>query len=378
MSKTRQIEISYAIIDRNFSLIKSPCIEIDENNVLVGIGKGCKPGVEKIGNSILMPALCNAHVHLLDATLIELGEDRNLEELVSLPSGLKYRYLESIDLKIATSIVRDYLRKIYQKGVTYLASYFEGGRSTVNILENIVKTSPEIDMRSLLQPLTKNPESYTHALLHSFSDGIGMDTILDLEANELKKLVELAHALGKQVHVHLSETIQLLRRSDYEIALEVKPTVAVHLTWLPREKILELGKENIGVVFCPRSNIYHLSKIPELSVLIELYNEDLKYGLGTDNVAWIPPWIDEEAQFAYVIYREKLEGRLREHYAKSILSGISYSCIDIITERLRKSRLVLHLRRLHGIEYTNNVYITLVKRLSESIVEEKMLYVDNR
>jgi len=84
------IKSSIALVDQDLNAIDNAVIDISDGEI-TGIGK--VPGyanVIDLGNTVLMPQLTNAHIHVLDYFLIGLYNKYYIDDLVGAPYGLKY------------------------------------------------------------------------------------------------------------------------------------------------------------------------------------------------------------------------------------------------------------------------------------------------
>ncbi len=362
MSSRLFVELAYAFIPsgHGFDLVRAPCIEVDEEGI-AGFSPGCPPGARRIP-AVIMPALCNAHIHLLDYALAEMGEDRDLEELVALPQGLKYRALQALSVSEVSRRLERLASRLASRGTLYLGAYAELGKEGAEIITGVLKARG-IGVRVLAQPVVKSYSEY-RGLLELYK-GVGLDTVFDISYSELVELVRMASNINGYVHVHVSETRQLRGMGDYEIVLGAKPHAAIHLTELSDEELLVLAREGIGVVFCPRSNMYHLGKLPRLSILPRLVEETL-VGLGTDNAAWIPPYIEEEAAYSYLSVHASSRTSAKS-IATSILLSITTSCTKLLGlwdkeyDFLGRGAVI---SLIPEIGWSSDPIITLVKRMA--------------
>ncbi|MFP3216636.1 MAG: amidohydrolase, partial [Vulcanisaeta sp.] len=84
------IKSRYALIGEDLEVVNDAVIDISDGEI-VGVGK--VPGyvnVIDLGNTILVPQLTNAHIHVLDYFLMGLYKRYYIDDLVGAPYGLKY------------------------------------------------------------------------------------------------------------------------------------------------------------------------------------------------------------------------------------------------------------------------------------------------
>ncbi|WP_083494394.1 amidohydrolase family protein [Pyrodictium occultum] len=363
-SKSVQVEVLAALAGGELEPVSRPCIDLDDEGVVRGLGKGCSPSRRLLPGVVVLPALCNAHLHILDASIAEAGETLPLNELVELPTGLKYRLLSSLGDEEIAERASTVAARAASEGALYAGVYAELGARGVELVRKIM-SAPGSSARILAQPESKSLEAYSRLLREV--GGVGLDTALDLAPWELKQLAGEARRIGGHVHVHVSETPELYRSRDYELVLETRPSAAIHLTYLSPEELTELARAGIGLVFCPRSNMYHLGRLPALSLIPALARETM-VALGTDNAAWVPPRVAEEMAFAYIAAHSP--GRSSaEALAETLLRAATLDCARLlgleaaaVEEGAPADRLLA--AALPEAQWSGSLRVTLVKRLS--------------
>jgi len=354
-------EALYAInpSDKNIELVTRPCIEINEG-VITGFSPGCPPGAKKLPVAVL-PGLCNAHLHLLDYAIAETGEDKRLEDLVELPRGLKYKLLWRLSpgtLEKRLSIAATNLRN---HGTLFLGVYAELGQVGASLVARVL-SKYGLSFRVFAQPNKKAAVEYKE-LLERYG-GVGLDTVFDLAFPELMELAQHARRVNRYVHVHVSETRELYEKGDYKVALEAKPHAAVHLTMLGADELVQMAREGIGIIFCPRSNMYHTGRLPRLNLFPELVAET-NVALGTDNAAWIPPFVAEEASYAYLSVHSVSRSKARE-LAEALLLSITSSCVRLLglwSKEYDSLAMGASLFLIPELSWSSDPVITIVKRM---------------
>lgn len=363
-SKSIQIEVLAALVGEELEPMHRPCIDVDDEQRVMGVGRGCSPSRRVLSGLVILPALCNAHLHILDVSIAEAGETLPLHDLVALPTGLKYRLLPQLSSDELARRVATAAARMKRRGVLYAGVYAELGRKGLQLVsDGMVRAG--VAARILGQPLAKNLSEYLQLL--DEAKGVGLDTVFDLNPRELNKLVAHARHIGGHVHVHVSETLELYQSRDYEVVLRAAPTAAIHLTYLGKDELIELAESGIGLVYCPRSNMYHLGRLPPLSLLPELLEKTL-VGIGTDNAAWIPPYIDEEIMFAYMaVHRDNRDKA--EALARALLKAATISCTKllrldgaVVGEGVPVDRLLA--AEIPEIGWSSSPIVSIVKRLS--------------
>ncbi len=306
---------------------------------------GCPPG-SRVLDAAVLPGLCNSHLHLLDAAFPEHGETLSLHELVAQPGGLKYRLLLSARERRLLPAARAALRAMKRHGAAVAAVYAELGERGASLVA-AAAADEGVKVRILPQPSSPG-EAVTLALSWH---GLGLDTPLQLEY--------IPGILGGNVlvHVHVSEDPALRGAGDVYM-LRGERLAAIHLTHLTEGEVVELAREGVAPVFCPRSNLFFQGVTPPLRALVPLYEEQLPAGLGTDNAAWIPPGVDVEMAYAYMAARVEVEPGLRGLLARAILYAATTGCEEVVG---LENRYIL-LLRLPELGFTADPVTTIVKR----------------
>jgi cytosine/adenosine deaminase-related metal-dependent hydrolase len=359
----------YVLEGEELRVRRGACVEFNDEGLVAGVGSSRSPGSPCTSiPGYLMPPLCNAHMHALDYAIAEAGEDRELEQLVALPYGLKYKLIGGMSLEMLEAAVKTLAARLEDDGTLYAGVYVEEGYAGASIVKSATSLSP-LKLRLLLQPTSKSYPSYLEAL--AGYGGVGLDTAFDLDQGDLVKLAGYARSMGLQVHVHVAETRQLREMKDFELILEAKPTAAVHATSLSPDELLELALNGVGVVFCPRSNMLHTATLPPLQQLARLLDYGGLAALGTDNAAWLSPSMAEELSFSYIAYRAKAldEGFTVEEFAWSLLYSGTVACMKLLglpAQTVDVGADTLLAVSTPDARYTSNPLATLVKRMASA------------
>ncbi|MCQ8898571.1 MAG: amidohydrolase family protein [Hadesarchaea archaeon] len=241
----------------------------------------------------VLPPLVNAHTHLADAVARELYSGRTQPETVG-PGGLKFRVLEETPERELVEEMRLTLAWMLGTGTLAHCDFREGGARGVELLLRAPWPG-----RSLVlgRPL---PGEGLEELL-SRADGIGLPSLTQQPAGELRRLSREARRRGKLFSSHVAE---LPGRAGEEIrlALELRLSFAVHLTHASREDLSSLKRRGVPAVFCPRSNLLLSAGVPPLASALEV---GLPFMLGTDNASVCPPDPWEELRFAWACVRRE-------------------------------------------------------------------------
>ena len=327
------------------------CVETS-GSLLLGAGNGCPPGAPRLDGTVLMPALCNAHIHVLDAAIPEAGEELGLHELVAQPHGLKYRLLSATPMSRLREAAATVFREMKRVGVGYAAAYAEMGEKGAAVVE---AAAEEAGVRVLVLAQPTEKRLAEALVLASRWHGVGLDTPLDLEAWETRLLAGVA-----TVHAHVSEDPSLASMLDLEAALEAGVHGLIHLTHASPGLVLEAAGEGRGVVLCPRSNLYHEGARPPLEALPSLYSEGLAAGLGSDNAAWLPFDPLGEAFEAYLQARSSVEGWGRLLLGEAVLYASTLGCRLIAAPGEDEGLYIV--KRVPLVAYSSHPPLAVVKR----------------
>jgi len=334
------------------------CVELGPDGLL-GAGGGCPPGAPVLGDTILMPGLCNGHVHLPDAAVADAGEELGLHELVAQPSGLKYRLLDATRPGKVMGAVGELLHSYRREGVLVAGAYVEPG-----FLKPVAEAARRagVLLRTFAQPGEKRLPEVLELLTHG--SWVGLDTPLDLELWEMRIATQLASQLGLHVAAHVSEDEPLARVGDLGAALAGGIDVAIHLTHVGPGDALEAARRGVSLVYCPLANLYYTGTAPDPRSLLSLHAERAAFALGSDNAAWPPQGMGLVIAAAYTVYRPRLAGTEREALARALLYAATAGC-----GRALGAETGWQLRRVPLISYSYRPTVGLAKRLHMSVLE---------
>jgi cytosine/adenosine deaminase-related metal-dependent hydrolase len=308
------IKSSIALVDQDLNAIDNAVIEISDGEI-TGIGK--VPGyanVIDLGNTVLMPQLTNAHIHVLDYFLIGLYNKYYIDDLVGAPYGLKYYYLRRAkpeSLRAGLSLV---FRRIRSYGVGCLLTIIEYGKYFTNmVIEEakrvglcVIPLAEPSAFRVYVKPDEEEDvdETFEEEVRYFVDNGFGISLIspLNYSTAELRLASRLAGSRGLLISTHVSETEDTHADGDLDRALSTLVTgnsLFVHLTQLNADEVSKLPK--IPTAICPRSNIELVNKLPNITAMLR---NELRPMVGTDNVALIEPnpW-DELRLLRYTVAR---------------------------------------------------------------------------
>ena len=297
-------------------------IEVGEDGRISAIGTGThdRPAGTRFDASgmIICPAFLNAHTHVIDGFLKEVGFGTPYWEVFMPPDGLRHRALAATTPKIIEDQLGRTLDQMVASGTSVFADFREGGRAGVDLLERAAS-------ERLIQPVTLGrfsayPPQSSDALTANRDElnaealaeittivdgGAGFSLIgaNDLTDAALAQVAAHVRSLGGLLALHVAESppyreisIERTGRSDVDrVADHLRPDFAVHLTFATAQERARLSEVGIPAVCCPRNHAVIGLGIPRFDLMLEA---GMDVALGTDNVILASPDPLAEVQFA--------------------------------------------------------------------------------
>jgi len=271
-------------------------IEVKEGIISeIGEGKSSRKDAIDVKRGLICPSFTNSHVHLGDSIAMDEGTYAPLKERVG-GGGIKFSELEKHGAKVGKAIA-DSLAEMKAGGTAAFCDFREGGIKGVQILKAVL--DPFFDSRILGRPDDGNLKE-----LLKLCDGVGISSVNNYSAIELKNITEEAKKRQKQVGVHAGES-----GGDIKKAVELKPDFLVHLTNATEEELELVFKKKLPVVLCARANAMFGAGLPRIKEVFE----NTLVALGTDNVMANPPDMFREMEFVFKAER----GIYKDHEFKA-------------------------------------------------------------
>jgi cytosine/adenosine deaminase-related metal-dependent hydrolase len=357
------VNVGYALLGRGLDLVEGVHIEVVDGTIS-HIGRGYVSGASMdLRRGIAMPALTNAHLHVLDYAFPEYESSLTLEEAVSEPHGLKHRLLSSLSLDDMACACREVFAKLLRSGATAALVFSELPSAHHIIREEAARHGVE----AIVLGRPRGEVGVEGALRDSH--GLGLDSPLRFDKGELTKMRELCRAEGKVIATHVAEDEGDYERGDFELALNfLDADVFVHGTHLKEADMEALAERRKAIVVCPRSNMRLRVGLPPLAELLELGVNVL---LGTDNAGIVEPDLWREMEAAHDILR--LSGSSVS--AKEVLKMATVNAERVealkvssaIEEGGKANFIILDAYEL-GVPRSRDVYASLVKRGSPTSI----------
>ena len=354
------LNVGMALVGRELEVQKKVSIEIEDGRI-TSIASGFRSKGLTFKHGVAMPALVNAHMHVLDYAFQEAGLNLELSELVSEPHGLKHKLISTLNERDMRNAALRLFNKLIRQGV-YKAVIFCERLEAISLLRDAAKALG-LDVTLLARPKRLNGRLLIGEALDK-ADGLGLDSPLRYSISELEQMSSECIKRGLLKATHISEIHMTHRQGDVKLAIEhFNSDMAIHGVHLEEDDVYALSLNNVSLVLCPRSNMWFSSGLPPLRYLLK---HDVNLLIGTDNAGWINPdmWRELEALFnlsrlqgLHVDPREILKiATVNIHRVKGMKAPN-----NILEEGLDANFIILNGEEI-DLGYSQNIYASIVKR----------------
>ncbi len=328
--------------------VRDACIWI-RDGVVESIERAtCPQNAMGSSSFVVLPKPANLHVHSADLLFAEYGADMSLEDLVAPPHGLKHRLLAKASREDLEEAAFRLYSDAWSMGAGLLVDFRElGGVGCVTAKRAHSRLEPGMDLIVLGRPGPGWPEA---------CDGLGISSPLDYDSGELSRLASMFNVSM----AHVAETLESRIRGDLEEAVKHGFSAVVHGVYLTREDLDMLAERGVGLILCLRSNMWHGIGVPPL---VDVLESGVVFGFGTDNAAWMPPNVWEEARaFLYLARLRRVRGSAYRAVRALFVDGyrIVGHSPPVVLEGGRAEFLLFN---SPGIGYARDVYMWVVKRV---------------
>lgn len=292
--------VANGIILKGIDLI--PCREniVVDDGKIIEIAKDVFEGkIIDISNNIVCPSFINAHTHIGDSFIPDLGYSLPINDVVKPPNGIKHVALNEVeDEDIINGMVRA-MKEMIDCGTTHFIDYREGGIKGIKLLKEASKDLPITPIilgrdDSLYGDDIKKAKIAIGKIL-KIADGIAPSGFGEIN-DEIANLISTECAKkGKISSIHVGEnkeaqinSLKKFNKSEIERATLNNFNQLVHCT-NPINNDLDLIF-NQNTVICPRAN----STLNVGTPPFELIKNSL---IGTDNVMLNSPNMFRELEF---------------------------------------------------------------------------------
>lgn len=302
-------------------------IEVNEDGRISALGDDVRDHGEitrlDASGLIVCPAFLNAHTHIIDGFLKEVGFGLPYWEVFMPPDGLRHQALAATTPEVVERQLGRTLDQMIACGTSVFVDFREGGRAGVELLERVAADRPihpvTLGRFSAYPPqppdalATNSGPLDAEALAEVASiveAGAGFTLISanDLTDEALTQVGVHVRDLGGLLALHVAESppyretsIERTGQSDvHRVADHLHPDFAVHMTFATAEERARLAEAGIPAVCCPRNHAGIGLGIPRFDLMLEA---GMNVALGTDNVILASPDPLAEVQFASRVIR---------------------------------------------------------------------------
>lgn len=308
------------LFGEEFQLINNGSIGVDDGKITrLDAGKPAtsfqEADIALDGSGLLaIPGLVDAHVHLGDSVIKDIGIGSSLNDVVHPIHGLKTKLLDESQEDQLCQAIAATSSDMIASGITTFADFREGGLAGVQLALKALRHSRQ---RVLIlgrpnyhfnedKVIDESPlaADTMHELLETVEicAGVGVSGPNEYTGNSMKQISKLTKGKGKLIATHAAESAEARKFSlenfsitEVERALRyLKPDFVVHLTNPTEEDVHKLSEKRIPVVCCPRANSILGVGFPPI---LELLRAGVTVALGTDNVMLNAPDMFREMDY---------------------------------------------------------------------------------
>ena len=274
-------------------------------------------------NCIVCPAFINAHIHIGDSIVKDVGDGLSIKQLVEPPNGLKHQKLnEASDSQIVESM-HETAKEMLYSGISTFIDFREGGIKGIELLKKAIYDLPInaciLGRSDKYYDSTTTPNEarlITRELLQH-CDGIGLSGVEDVDSEIMLQIAEVCNQEGKLAMIHVAEyydlqeqSVQMTNQTEVERALRAGFTNLVHVTYPIMQDLTLLSSTSPCIIACPRSNGMLSVGVPPVSAYVE---EQIDVALGTDNVMFNKPDMYREMEYTLKAVRGSYKNKITAH-----------------------------------------------------------------
>ncbi|MHC1575770.1 MAG: amidohydrolase family protein [Methanosarcinaceae archaeon] len=281
-------------------------------------------------DNIIAPCFVNAHTHIGDSVCKDpsLGNSdgicvqRDLDQLVRPPHGLKHRVLSSTPNHVLMRHMRASIMDMLSTGTCAFADFREGGVVGLMALKEVLKG---VCIDSIILGRPASTEGMLEDILSEIDrvlrngDGLGMSGTNDMDMELLRQAAGHTRKWKRFFAIHAGEK----SRTDIEDALSLEPDMLIHLTQADTADLNAVSDASVPVVVCPRSNFITGVGMPPVRNMLEA---GITVAVGTDNVM-----LNSVNMFSEMEFLSKIAGLDdRQVFKLCTLNGASILRLDNI------------------------------------------------
>jgi len=288
----------YALIGDNLELKQNVNFKLTPDGKISNLLYDDIDSVIKISpndsNYLMIPGFINSHIHIGDGFAKEKGFNRNLNEVVAPPYGLKHELLRNATKDLKLTAIKNAILEMLSNGITCFVDFRERGIEGINILKEALKGSPIFFLI-----LGRFKESIDIESIFTHANGIGLVSYDNTSLKIKEKLKICKEKSKKLIACHCAELV----RNDSlikEMCDDNLVDIIVHGTQFIREDLEVIKKKKKVLILCPRCNGYFGVGFPPINEILRL---KIPISLGTDNLMANSTDLFEEMRYLYRISR---------------------------------------------------------------------------
>jgi len=307
------IENGLLLYGKKMQPLKASIVIEDEQITEITTSKIHKGKKIDANGFIIAPALVNSHIHLGDSVAKDLGDGKDITQIVKPPNGLKHKMLAETPPEDIIKSIRESIMEMISTGTTTFVDFREGGVEGIKLIEDAAENLPIRKIvlgrhNSFIGNQTSGEfiRKIVKKLLKS-CDGIAPSGLGEISEDVASIITEECKKQGKISAIHVAEYEELQRSSlnkngSTEVARALKHgfNMLVHLTAPFNDDLNLLADSDASIVCCPRSNGALNVGIPPIK---EIHDHGINTLLGTDNVMFNSPNMLREMEYSLKVTR---------------------------------------------------------------------------
>lgn len=309
-----RVSAAAALVGPSLDLVTQPTLSI-ENGRIIAIDEGGAADVD-LGDVLLIPGLINAHTHIGDASLKEVGYGRSGWDIVMPPNGVRHRRLRDLPREALVQSMASAARYMLRHGIVAFGDFREQGVGGVTALRTALEGLP---IEAIIYGRHATPPSHTDddyrnnaglsdEYRHEIADvvnaagGFSVVSANDTTDRGLAETREIVRESGGRLAVHAvederyrSESIRRSGRGDVARIVDcLRPDHIVHMTAATDEELDLVAAAGTPVVVCPRMQAVLGNGVPPVFSMLQ---RDMVVALGSDNAMLTSPDLLREMDF---------------------------------------------------------------------------------
>lgn len=329
----KSIFSEYALIGEDLELKQDVSIEINDNGTISGLSYKNPEKSIIISESnqcyLFLPGFINSHTHVGDNFAKEIGFNKELNDVVAPPFGLKHKLLRQTPRDVIIEGIKKAALEMLSNGITCFIDFREGGVEGVNLIKEALEQSP---INCLIYGRFMDESEID--LIFNLADGVGLASYKRI-SNSIKNFVnETKQKYGEMIACHIAEKNRIPDLIN-DIFDDNLVDIIIHGTKFTKEDLGKIQKSMKSLVLCPRCNGYFGVGFPPITEILKL---KIPISLGTDNLMANSPNLFEEIRYLYRI------SRVLGSYNKNI-QLTSKELLKMVTINAAKN---FHLENDHG------------------------------